>query len=86
MEQCKLVADDEDLATSAAWRNKRPPTHGLLLTCSAATWRVARDDSGEAQATEIQSELVVVILADQFRVHFGDAVDGARSLDLRNKI
>lgn len=63
---------------------KLPPLfNSSPLTGCATAWRIAGDDAREAQTAEIQAELVVIILAHQFSVHFRNAVNSTRSLDLR---
>lgn len=54
-----------------------------LNTCGAAARRITGNHSWEAQASEVQSKLVVVVFANQLGVHLGNAVNGARPLDLR---
>ena len=48
---------------------------------SAAGIRVARYDAWESQASKVQTEFVVVILAQQLAVHFRHAVNSLRPLD-----
>lgn len=54
-------------------------------TCGAAAWWIARDDARESQATEVEAKLVVIVLANQFRMHLRDTVDRSRPLYLQNE-
>lgn len=49
-------------------------------TSGTAAGRIAADDAGEAQAAKVQAELVVVVLAEQLRVHLAHPVDRPRPL------
>jgi len=53
-------------------------------TCGATAGRIAGYNSGEAQASEVQAKLMVIVFANQLGVHLGNAINSARTLDLWN--
>lgn len=53
------------------------------LTGGTAAWWIAGNDAWKAQASKVQSKFVVIIFANQFGVHLGNAVNGARPLNLQ---
>lgn len=56
-----------------------------VLTGGAAAWWIAGNDARKAQTSKVQSKFVVIIFANQFGVHLGNAVNGARPLNLQNE-
>lgn len=55
------------------------------LTGGAAAWWIAGNDARKAQTSKVQSKFVVIIFANQFGMHLGNAVNGARPLNLQGE-
>lgn len=53
------------------------------LTRRAAAWWIAGNDAREAQTSEIQAELMIIIFANELGMHLGNAVNSARPLYLQ---
>lgn len=71
-----------------AWRKHQSVRCICLLpalTGGAAAWWVAGNDARKAQTSKVQSKFVVIIFANQLGMHLGNAVNGARPLNLQRE-